>query len=72
MLIQNPHLRHQNHGSEADFIAQLRLAIEPHERYIPPWMTQRAMDERVEHWLSVNWTQRAVDSPWLGMWSDFI
>ncbi|KAL7413685.1 hypothetical protein BDY24DRAFT_389296 [Mrakia frigida] len=44
------------------FISQLRKAITPHERYIPPWMTHTAMELRVDAWLQTNWTRKAEEA----------
>lgn len=41
---------------------QLRKAITPHERYIPPWMTHTAMELRVDAWLQTNWTSKAEEA----------
>ena len=43
-------------------LQQLRKAITPHARYIPPWMTHKAMELRVDAWLQTNWTQKAVEA----------
>ena len=50
----------QKTHDDDDFIRQLRRAIEPHERHIPPWMTHEAVEERIEKWIQTNWTEKAL------------
>ncbi|KAL7413686.1 hypothetical protein BDY24DRAFT_415266 [Mrakia frigida] len=49
------------HDDES-FISQLRKAITPHDRYIPPWMKHSAMEVRVDAWLQTNWTRKAEEA----------
>lgn len=44
------------------FPQQLRKAITPHDRYIPPWMKHSAMEVRVDAWLQTNWTRKAEEA----------
>ena len=54
----------QEWHNDAEFIRQLRRAIQPHARYTTPWMTHEAVEERVEAWLQTNWTEKAVEKGW--------
>lgn len=63
----------QSHN-DTDFIRQLRRAIEPHERYTAPWMTHKAVEERVERMLSTNWTEMALEreEEWRGRGYEYV
>lgn len=50
----------EKHNDEA-FIEALRKAIMPHDRFVPPQMTGREMDERVLAWIDRDNTQLLLE-----------